>query len=150
MHSELMDNLIEKFKPISGFFYKIKRYILNIIAYTPILWHDRDFDHMYILTMLKYKLKRTRECIVKNNIISNVEEVGKEIGEAEYILTGLIEDNFCNTEIDIHEAKWGETKFEFEAYSPNPALGKKLKITHINAISPEEIEQEQKESEVNR
>lgn len=56
--------------------YKIKRFlnkIIKICKYLLILWKDEDWDYEYILALLKYKLERTRDCISRNQIISNNE-----------------------------------------------------------------------------
>lgn len=56
--------------------YKVKKFlnkIIKICKYLPILWKDEDWDYEYILALLKYKLKRTRDCISRNQIISNGE-----------------------------------------------------------------------------
>lgn len=68
--------------------------IKRLIGWLPILWEDRDFDYAYILIILKYKLTRTRKCIVKNNIIENIEGLEEQIKKCEETLDRLIEDNY--------------------------------------------------------
>lgn len=37
---------------------KLINKIIRIIEWIPILWKDRDFDHSYLITILRYKLER--------------------------------------------------------------------------------------------
>lgn len=47
-------------------YYSIRRFLRRfkrIAQYLPLIWKDEDFDHAYILKMLQYKIRRTREHI---------------------------------------------------------------------------------------
>jgi hypothetical protein len=69
--------------------------IKRIIEWIPILWKDRDWDYIFILRLLHYKLERTRDCIVSNNFISDANKVAQEINDS---LTKL--DKILNNEAD--------------------------------------------------
>jgi hypothetical protein len=51
---------------IKQLFRDIKRYIHNIIKWSPILWRDRDYDYWYILDSLQFKIKNTSKYIAKH------------------------------------------------------------------------------------
>lgn len=86
----------------------IPRKIKKIIQYIPILWKDEDWDWEYILTLLIYKLKRTRLCILNNEIIESYQIVHDEILEVEKLFEKVIEDNYYSDEIQKLHEKWGE------------------------------------------
>lgn len=81
--------------------------VKRICEWIPILWNDRDWDHAHIFTILKYKLSRTRKCIVGNKIISGHLRVGRQIAYAELLIERIMEDDYCKEEWAQHEAKWG-------------------------------------------
>src|SRR6185369_6100046 len=63
-HSWYRRNVIYRW---NNFEYGIK----NLIRWFPIVWKDRDWDHHYILEVLKFKIKNTRDLILKNDHIND-------------------------------------------------------------------------------
>lgn len=122
--------------------WKIKTFVLKMFAYAPILWRDRDFDWAFILTILQFKLKRTREYLVEENIIGDIDKISSEIKQAEDIIDEIFKDDFCKEEHEAHTAKWGEHKDNFVP-TKNGAL--RWDMSREKAITPEEKEQERKE-----
>jgi len=50
--------------------------IKNIVKWFPIIWKDRDYDHSYIFTILKKKLRYQADYLEKNNnYISSLRQV---------------------------------------------------------------------------
>lgn len=88
---------------ITSFIANVKR----TIEWLPIIWQDRDWDHAYILRILKYKLSRVRKCITGNNIIEGATRVGKQIAYAEFLIDRILEDDYHKDEWAKHEKKWG-------------------------------------------
>ncbi len=67
---------------------KVKR----IIEYIPILWEDEDWEWIFILDLLQYKLKRTRECLVEDSLNKDIGEREKQILYAESLIDKIRED----------------------------------------------------------
>lgn len=78
--------------------------------YRHVLKDDEDGDYAYILQLLKYKLERTRKCIVANEIITSNEIVGRQIKQVEGLLGRVLADQY-NDELfkDFHK-KYGRLK----------------------------------------
>jgi hypothetical protein len=74
--------------------YKIKK----IIDYIPLLWNDYDFSWENILILTRYKIKRTREHIVKHNLHMGCETDAKDMLETEAIITRIVEDDYFREE----------------------------------------------------
>lgn len=53
--------------PIKDF----RRGVLNLFTWLPIVWKDRNWDSHYILDVLKFKIKNTRDYILKANRIAD-------------------------------------------------------------------------------
>lgn len=73
------------------YYYKIKK----ICQWIPILWKDFDWDWVFIVEILCYKLERTRKCILENNVIQDAQKVHDEILEVELLLRKAIESDEC-------------------------------------------------------
>jgi hypothetical protein len=66
----------------------------KIREYRQVLKSDEDWDWAYILLLLKYKLERTRKCIVSNDIIVGAKRVGRQIAEVERLLDRVAADRY--------------------------------------------------------
>lgn len=66
--------------------------IHNFIKWFPVLIHDRDWDHVYILRMLQKKLYFQREYIVKHNRHYSVEEINTQITKCLNLIEDIIEE----------------------------------------------------------
>lgn len=85
------NKIIRMIRPIRKFFHKIKK----IISYLPYLWKDEDWDWCFILDLLIYKLERTRDCLIRNDIFVGVDLVACDISETIYLLK-LARNDFLN------------------------------------------------------
>lgn len=92
-------------------FKKIFIWVIKSFQYSIMLWDDGDFDYGYILKILKYKLKRTREHIVNHDIIVDAKSVGEEIAQVESIIDRLYENNYCDKEYEEHNKYWGDINY---------------------------------------
>ena len=90
--------------PFSRFFH----WVVKTAQYSKLLWNDFDWDYSYILILLQYKLKRTRERILDNNIVVSAEQIAAEIKHAEDLIQNWRDDNFCEDLYEAHEKKWGK------------------------------------------
>lgn len=64
------------------FFRRIKK----LYQWNKILWNEFDWDWVYIIELLCYKLERTRKCILSNNVIEDAQQVHDQILEVETLL----------------------------------------------------------------
>ncbi|KKL15740.1 hypothetical protein LCGC14_2502550 [marine sediment metagenome] len=129
--------------PFTRFFW----WMVKSVQYSWFLRKDFDFDHHYILRLLKYKLQRTRKCIISNNIILAADQVGAEIKHAEDLLTKII-----NGSHDLlpelqkgHENKWGPDINISKEIEVNGQKMYEWKRYRKNATTPELQKQEQQE-----
>lgn len=127
--------------PIKNFIY----WIIKSIQYAYFLRGDRDWDYSFILSLLKYKLSRTRKCIVKNQIIVRADEIGDEIKEVEDIISRLQNDAYCDDEYAKHHEYWGRTKIYTDDYNKIPGW-KILKGFSTDKAKNEKREKEEQEA----
>lgn len=62
--------------------------------YGHFLKHDADYDGHFIVRLLRFKLERTRKCILDNNIIEDAAKVGREIQAVVTLLKRVEEDRY--------------------------------------------------------
>lgn len=78
------------------------------VSYAPILWRDYDWDHIFILIMLKHKIQRTREYIRRDghSVWSTRGRDIKNMRLAEQALTRMIDNDYARKECNAHRKKY--------------------------------------------
>lgn len=117
-------------------FIRVISWVIKSIQYSIFLWRDFDWDYSYIFNLLQYKLKRTRETILSNNLICDAEEIASQIEYAEDLIQKEIDNDFCKDLYEAHKKKWGKIK-SLCSPSDNDSGSCRLDITTENATTPE-------------
>lgn len=84
----------------------------KVREYRRVLKNDGDFDYGFILIMLQYKLRRTREHIIKHNILMDATKIGAQIQVVEKLLQRVIDDKYEAKYWRKLERKHGKTLFK--------------------------------------
>lgn len=82
----------------------------KIREYRKILKDDEDWDWAYILRMLRYKLERTRKCIVKNGIIADAPKVASQIRAVEILLDRVDKNRYYDQISKDFRKKYGRLR----------------------------------------
>ena len=79
-----------------------KKQILDkkLREYRNVLKKDEDWDWHFILQLLRYKLERTRRCILSNNIVVEAPKIARQIREVAVLLERVEKDRYYD-EISI-------------------------------------------------
>ncbi|HLD99946.1 MAG TPA: hypothetical protein VJB59_06790 [Bdellovibrionota bacterium] len=85
----------------------------KVREYRKFLKDDYDWDWHFIIRMLRYKLERTRRCILDNNIIADAKKVGKEIDEVVRLLKRIEDDPYFKEIRKPFYKKYGYPKMVF-------------------------------------
>ena len=85
--------------------------ITNIIAWFPIIWRDRDWDHWYVYEILCFKLKRMEKLFRKYGHAVESESIADQIKEVIVGLDRLVEDDYCTDLYSTIRKRWGELEF---------------------------------------
>jgi hypothetical protein len=85
------------------------RGIKNLWRWFPIIWKDRDWDHEYILKVLKFKIEKNADYIEKNNRYVGCERDVQRMRTCARLID-LISDDHYSAEMHTY---W-ETKLRFE------------------------------------
>jgi hypothetical protein len=63
---------------ISSMWYDLTHGIANVIRWTPVIWHDEDYDWAYLARIMEYKLRRMSND-TKDWHVSGAEKDGREM-----------------------------------------------------------------------
>lgn len=66
----------------------------TIFAYLPVLWKDRDFDHVYLLKLMQIKLQRMHKNMIEDSHHTTAELDARNIKIAEQLLSRLTNSDF--------------------------------------------------------
>jgi hypothetical protein len=118
--------------------------IRNLIYWFSIIWHDEDFDHVYLWRIMRHKIaamaKHQRSCPMGRR-----DEAPDNMEKTVELLDELINEVHENNAYEAHEQMFGESHWEFRKATPaeikeNPKLRNCsfLEVTYPDAADPEE------------
>lgn len=91
---------------------KLRKGLFNLYAWFWIVWTDRDYDYSFIYKLLRFKLKRTRKTLLRNNRFEGVEHTVRYIKIAEDLLQKVSEGYYVLEPYDYIEMGfiWNEVE----------------------------------------
>jgi hypothetical protein len=82
----------------------------NLYAYAPLIWHDRDWDHSYMLSLWELKFQRmARHHLLYGNHVGN-EEMAQQLRVCAQLCARIRDDEYADTAQAVHDKKWGRMK----------------------------------------
>jgi len=124
-------------------------FLERLYKWLPVLWRDRNWDYAFILDVLEHKIKLTREYIGKYNRHTTVERDCHNMRIAEILIRRIREDNYGDSFMAEHEAKWGKLNWHRGPLGNDNILFdnkfSKRGLVRANVNSQEEWEQEAKD-----
>lgn len=88
-----------------NFPWDILHFVERMYDYAPLLWEDRDWDHAYLLRMMRFKIRRMRVNMEKYAIIAHAEDHVAEMAQADVLLRNVIEED-PDDEWSTHYSQW--------------------------------------------
>jgi hypothetical protein len=74
---------------------------------------DRDYDWMFIIRVLRYKLERTQKHIVEHDICVDAPKIGKQFQAVVDLLKRIEADPYHDEVYGPFYKKWGKSKLVF-------------------------------------
>jgi len=121
----------------------IKQGIKNVWKWLPIVWDDKQWDHVYLYIILRHKLSIMERYFRENGHLVRSEEDAKKMKLCILLLDRLIKDDYSFNAFKKHDKKWGEIDLK-RVRLPNGSTG--CCISRPNAITRKEKEKERKET----
>lgn len=116
--------------------------VKNLITWFPIIWLDRQWDHMYFLEILEKKLKLMEDYFEDGQIIVDSKGVAKTIRTSRILITRIKNDQYGDLLHDRLDKKWGEGEFNWK---DRPDGLCELDIKYDKVLTEEDQEQHTKE-----
>jgi len=134
--------VLERRKIIRNLFRNIKYGIENLILWFPIIWRDRNWDHVYIYDIFRHKLDLMEKNIRKYGNHVDAEKDSDKIKICVNLLDRLLKDKYHNNAYKDYYKKWGETQIEWG--DENKSGSSLVKITHPNVKTDKDKKEERK------
>lgn len=81
-------------KNIKWIFYRLRRGIENLIAYTPVIWWQEEFDHSFLLELMEFKMKRMADFHRDRGITDGREQTEKELRQAAELCRRISKEDY--------------------------------------------------------
>lgn len=88
------------------------RYVSKMFSYGRHLWNDFDFDWVYLLQIMKFKMERMAKAMDKGMTVSAPRHA-KEIRHAIAVIDRIINDDYANFGYNKLEEKYGKSDWKF-------------------------------------
>jgi hypothetical protein len=107
-------------------FKELKRGVINIWKWLPIIWRDRDWDHFYIYQILEFKLRKQANYISTMDRHTTAQEDARDMLTCAELINRVKEGYYDSEYMDYHESE-----FEFLDIEDKPGFSE-LKIDIIS------------------
>ena len=88
-----LDRVLDDDK-ISVFFRDIGKGFSNLIKWFPVIWNDRQWDHFFILQMLKFKLELMSKFFKTKALAMRSEEDAANMDKCIHLLDRILKDDY--------------------------------------------------------
>ena len=93
-------------------FRSIKASIKNLITWFPVIWNDRQWDHVFLLDILHKKLSLMEKFFREYGIHVGTEKDADNIKLAILLLDRIRKDDYIKSAFKLYEEKYGEISFK--------------------------------------
>lgn len=125
--------------PIKSFFTGIS----NLWKWKSVIWKDRDFDYIFLLTILKFKIDKMIELYDHRDRYVGQERDKQKLKLCSNLLDRLIKNDYQENTMIHHDRKWGEINFSWEQCEDSEYY--KLITNRKNIINEKDKEKEREE-----
>ena len=132
------------FRKIKSGWYNLKNGIESLIVWFPVIWKDRQWDHVYIYQILRHKLHLTEDLIRNYGVhTKNIQDADK-IKVCVNLLDRLINDEYCDSAYKTHEDRWGVLTWKSDELD-NESETDHCLLQYPNVKTPQDKEREVKD-----
>jgi len=123
--------------------HSLKLGIENLFKWFLVIWRDRDWDHIFLFEILRFKISNMERNFRKYGHHEGSEKDADNMSKCVEVLHRLIEEDYSEEAFGEHDKKWGEASFKL---TDSDKKGfKQLLVERPNIKTKEDEEQERKE-----
>lgn len=119
---------------------QIRQGFQSLFLWLPVIWKDRNWDHIYIYIVLRHKLHLTEQLIRHHGHHTKHVQDADKIKLCINLLDRLTNDEYHNIAFKNHYKKWGEPEFNWKDSKSHPGYSEldinypKVKTDNENGI----------------
>lgn len=110
---DMLDKIDEFENTINRFFRNIRTGIKNIVRWFPIIWTDRQWDFVYFLKIIKFKLEQMIRFYETEAHQIKAEKHVDKMKTCINIIDRIIDDNYHDVVFKNYYEKWGQPEIKF-------------------------------------
>jgi len=133
---DILDKINDVDKTISRFFRVISTGIKNIISWFPIVWTDRQWDFVYFLRIIKFKLEQMVRFYETEAHQIKAEKHVDKMKLCINIIDRIIDDNYHDIVFRNYYEKWGQSEIKF--IKDGDTNLNRVEIVHSKVITPQD------------
>lgn len=119
--------------------------IYYVFKWLPVIWKDRQWDYVFLLIILRHKLKMMRDFFNKDAMYVGAEKDAKDMDLCIKLVNRLINDDYLINVFKHHEKKWGELQMKSVPYEEDPRLHKlEFSVPNVKTESDDKKERIQR------
>jgi len=108
-----------------NFFYNIKQGIKNLIRWFPIIWNDYNWDHHYILVVLKKKLELMEKAFRSDKAWgADSQKEADNMRCAINLLDRMVKDDYLDEALKPFDKKYPDYKWDFKFEKDENGFGR--------------------------
>src|SRR5580693_3694841 len=85
--------------------------VRNIIKWMPIVWKDRDLDDAYIMYALRFKIRNTRDRLLRNNRIEGLEQIERDTTTCIKLIDRFLDETYSMEYLDYKKSDFNWVPF---------------------------------------
>lgn len=133
--------LFSLYYPVGSFFSRLVERVSRSYAFAKFGYMHYDFDHVYLYTLMSFKLKRIKKCLENGHAVQEDHNMAA-LQEAIEICDRLGGEGYDDKYYDLLDQKWGESEFSF---TPDGNGLSTFNSNRKNRVTPEDHEQYNRE-----
>lgn len=124
-------------KKINDLYYNVKHGVRNLWYWKKVIWEDRWYDYIFLLDMMRHKLKHTERMTREFGCHINHVRDADKMKIAINLLDRIMEDDYYERAVKTLHEQYGEPEMHWSDVEEDANLTK-LDITHENIKTEED------------
>jgi len=133
---DVLDRINDADRAIDRFFRRTVNSIKNLIYWFPVIWSDRQWDFVYFLEIIKFKLKQMVKFYETEAHQIKAEKHVDKMNLCINIIDRIIKDDYHEIVFKNYYEKWGQPEIKF--IKDGDAGRNKVEITHSKVITEQD------------
>ena len=84
----------------------------NLVAYAPVVWRDRDWDHAFLFRLLAFKFQRMADYFHESGLVEGSDEISNQCATAAELCRRIADEDYCEDEWEEHHRKYPKWTIE--------------------------------------